>query len=436
MFPSIGQQAQELVLGWGFYGPLIGMVVMILLGVRIWVVIGLGSLAMLYFTEVLPLTLLGEALFDGVDSFALIAVPLFILTGDVLVRTGLSLKLLQVAEAAMGWQKAGSGTSTVLGCGFFACISGSDAADAAAISRITIGRLVEKGYPKGYACAMVAAGACTGILIPPSIAYIIIGLVLGISASTLFLAAAVPGVMILSSVMITNIIVNKFKGYEDSRIGFDFKHFAKTCYEGRWALLIPFIILGGIYSGIFTPTESAAVAVMTTIIIGFFQGTLTLKDFPHMLETSAKVNGVIVPIIAMSLPLAQTLASLQVPQFFVQSITDFTTNQYLIIFLMLVILMVAGCVMETTPNIVILSPLLLPLALEIGMHEIHFCIFMITALGIGFITPPLGLNLFVVSGVTGESVMSISRYAVTFVFTMLIVVLILAFVPALSLWLL
>lgn len=436
MFPSLGQQAQELVLGWGFYGPLIGMVVMILLGVRIWVVIGLGSMAMLYFTEVLPLTLLGEALFDGVDSFALIAVPLFILTGDVLVRTGLSLKLLEVAEATMGWQKAGSGTATVLGCGFFACISGSDAADAAAISRITIGRLVEKGYPKGYACAMVAAGACTGILIPPSIAYIIIGLVLGISASTLFLAAAIPGVMILSSVMITNIIVNKFKGYEDSRIGFDFKHFAKTCYEGRWALLIPFIILGGIYSGIFTPTESAAVAVMTTIIIGFFQGTLKLRDFPDMLETSAKVNGVIVPIIAMSLPLAQTLASLQVPQFFVQSITDFTTNQYLIVFLMLAILMVAGCVMETTPNIVILSPLLLPLALEIGMHEIHFCIFMITALGIGFITPPLGLNLFVVSGVTGESVMSISRYAITFVFTMLIVVLILAFVPALSLWLL
>ncbi|MBT8353777.1 MAG: TRAP transporter large permease subunit, partial [Desulfofustis sp.] len=136
------------------------------------------------------------------------------------------------------------------------------------------------------------------------------------------------------------------------------------------------------------------------------------------------------------LPLAQTLASLQVPQFFVQSITDYTTNQYLIVFLMLAILMVAGCVMETTPNIVILSPLLLPLALEIGMHEIHFCIFMITALGIGFITPPLGLNLFVVSGVTGVSVMEISRYAVTFVFTMLIVVLILAFVPALSLWLL
>jgi len=429
-------QTTQLSLGWDFYIPLIGMLVMILLAVRIWVVIGVGSLAMLLCTGVLPPTLLGEALFDGVDSFALIAVPLFILTGDVLVRTGLSNKLLDVAEATMGWQRAGTGTSTVLGCGFFACISGSDAADAAAISRITIGRLVEKGYPKGYACALVAAGACTGVLIPPSIAYIIIGLVLGISASTLFLAAAIPGVLILVSVMITNTLVNRFKNYEDSTIGFDFKHWMKTVWDGRFALSIPFIILGGIYSGIFTPTESAAIAVMTTITIGFFQGTLKLADFPEMLETSAKVNGVIIPIIAMSLPLAQTLASLQVPQFFVYTMTALTTNKVLIILIMLFILMVAGCVMETTPNIVILSPLLLPLATEIGMHEVHFCIFMITALGIGFITPPLGLNLFVVAGVTGASVMEISRYVVPFVAMMLVFVLLIAFIPSLSLWLL
>jgi len=429
-------QQTTMSLGWDFYLPLIGMVIMILMAVRIWVVIGLGSLVMLLTTEVLPPTLMGEALFEGIDSFALIAVPLFILTGDVLVRTGLSNKLLNVAEATMGWQRAGLGTSTVLGCGFFACISGSDAADAAAISRITIHRLVEKGYPKGYACALVAAGACTGILIPPSIAYIIIGLVLGISASTLFLAAAIPGVLILTSVMITNTIVNKFKLYENSNIGFDFKHWLRTVYDGRYALLIPFIILGGIYSGLFTPTESAAIAVMTTICIGFMQGTLRLADFPEMLETSAKVNGVIIPIIAMSHPLAQVLASLQIPQAFVLFMTSLTTSKVLIILIMLFILMVAGCVMETTPNIVILSPLLLPLALEIGMHEVHFCIFMITALGIGFITPPLGLNLFVVSGVTGTSVLEISRYALAFVAMMLVVVLIIAFVPAISMWLL
>ena len=428
-------QQQDIALGWGFFIPLILMLVLILLAVRIWVVVGLGALAMLYLTDVLPLTLLGEALFDGIDSFALIAVPLFILTGDVLVRSGLSTKLLDVAEATMGSRRSGLGTSTVLGCGFFACISGSDAADAAAISRITIDRLVDKGYPRPYACALVAAGACTGILIPPSISYIIIGLVLGISASTLFLAAAIPGVMILTSVMITNAILNRFKGYENSLGGFNLTYWLKTVYDGRFALLIPFIILGGIYTGIFTPTESAAVAALTTIVIGFWKKTLKLSDIPKILETSAKVSGVIVPIIAMSLPLAQTLASLQVPQAFVAFMTSLTTNPYLIILIMILILMIAGCVMETTPNIVILAPILLPLAQEIGMDEIHFCIFMVSALGIGFITPPLGLNLFVVSGVTQVPVMSISRYAVPYVLAMIVVVILLGYIPQFSLWL-
>jgi C4-dicarboxylate transporter, DctM subunit len=428
-------QQEEIILGWGFFIPLILMVVLILLAVRVWVVIGVGSFAMLLMTGVLPPTLLGEALFDGIDSFALIAVPLFILTGDILVRTGLSGKLLDVAEATMGATRSGLGTSTVLGCGFFACISGSDAADAAAIGRITIDRLTDKGYPKPYACALVASGACTGILIPPSISYIIIGLVLGISASTLFLAAAIPGVLILLSIMFANAMVNRVKGYENSTAGFNFQHWRKTVYAGRFALLIPVIILGGIYSGIFTPTESAAVAALTAIIIGFFQRTLKVSDIPKILETSAKVSGVIVPIIAMSLPLAQTLASLQVPQAFVSFMTSLTSNPYLIIIIMVAILMIAGCVMETTPNIVILAPLLLPLAQEIGMNEIHFCIFMVTALGIGFITPPLGLNLFVVSGVTQVPIISISRYVFPFVLTMLVIALMIGYIPWISLWL-
>ena len=295
---------------------------------------------------------------------------------------------------------------------------------------------MEKGYPKPYAAALVAAGSCTGILIPPSISYIIIGLILGISASTLFLAAAIPGVLILLSVMITNFLVNRVKGYEDSRGKFDVNHWLKTIYDGRYALLIPFIILGGIYSGVFTPTESASVAVIITLIIGFFQKKIRLSDVPKMLETSAKVSGVIVPIIAMSLPFAQTLAALEVPQYFVYTMTSITENPYLIMMLMVIILMIAGCVMETTPNIVILAPILMPLAQEIGMHEIHFCIFMITSLGIGFITPPLGLNLFVVSGVCGAPVLSISRHAVYYVFSMLFVVLMIMLIPAISLWLL
>lgn len=423
-------------LDWTFYLPVAFIVTFLIAGVNVWVVLGLGSILMLHLTEVLPLSLIGEAFFESVDSFALLAVPLFILTGDVLVRSGLSNKLLDVAEATMGFTKSGLGTSTVLGCGFFACISGSDAADAAAIGRITIDRLVGKGYPKPYACALVASGACTGILIPPSISYIIIGLTLGISASTLFLAAAIPGVMMLLTVMITNAVVNRAAGFEDNRTGFNFRFWLKTVYESKYALAVPFIILGGIYSGIFTPTESAAIAAAFTAAIGMVQGTIKVKDIPDMLETSAKLSGIIIPIIAMSHPLAQTLATLEVPQYFVDSITTVTENPAIIMLLMLSILMIAGCVMETTPNIVILSPLLLPLAQSIGMNELHFCIFMVTALGIGFITPPMGLNLFVVGSLTQTPIMAISRYAIPFVLAMLISVLLIGFIPEISLSLL
>lgn len=421
-------------LGWEIGGPLLVMVLLFALAVPIWVSLGFAAIGLLWVTEVLPLTLFGEALFSGIDAFALIAIPLFILTGDVLVRSGLSSKLLDVAEATMGSLRTGLGTSTILGCGFFACISGSDAAGAAAVGRITYSRLVERGYPRPYAAALVASGSCTGILIPPSIAYIIIGLVLGISASTLFLAAAVPGVMIMTVIMITNVVLNRRNGYENSQGRFLIRNWLRAVWNGKFALAIPIIILGGIYTGVFTPTEAAAIAVVTTIFIGLMEGTLKLSDFPKMLESSAKVNGVIVPIIAFALPLAQVLAALEVPQTFVQGITALTDSPTLIILMMLGIFILAGCVMETTPNIVILSPIMLPLAQDIGMNEIHFCIFMVTALGVGFITPPLGLNLFVLSGLTGESVLSIAGKAVPYVISMLMVVLLLAFIPALSLW--
>ena len=426
----------EITLDWGWElgGPLLLGLIMFGLGIPVWAVLGVISVLILQFSGALPLSLLGEALFDGIDAFALIAIPLFILTGDVLVRTGLSRKLLDIAEALAGGAKSGFGTATVIVCGFFACISGSDAAGAAGVGRMTIDRLVEQGYPKPYACALVAAGACTGILIPPSIAYIIIGLVLGISASTLFLAALIPGLLVMGAIMICNILMNRIHGYENSEHGFSLARIGKAVIDGRYALIVPVVILGGIYSGIFTPTEAAAVAVITTIIIGLIQKTITLSDFPKMLASSAKVNGVILPIIAFSLPLAQALAALEVPQGFVYMITEFTDNPTLIILLMIAILILAGCVMETTPNIVILAPIMLPLAQEIGMSEIQFCIMMITSLGVGFITPPLGLNLFVVSGLSGTPILSIARYAGTYVLAMLTIVFLLAFIPELSLW--
>ncbi len=428
-------QEQTIDLGFEFYGPVIVFVVLVALAVPVWAAIGAASVAMLLISGALPLSLVGESLFHGIDHFALTAVPLFILTGDVLVRTGLSRKFLDVAEALTQFAKGGFGSATVLVCGMFAAISGSDAAGAAAVGRMTIDRLVESGYPRPYACALVAAGACTGILIPPSIAYIIIGLVLGISASTLFLAAVIPGIAILISILITNIVMNRLYGWEGGG-NISMAEYVSNLWtalrSGWYAFIVPGIIFYGIFSGRLTPTEAGATAVVVTIIIGFILGTLKLSDFPAMLVSSAKVNGIILPIIAFSLPLAQALAILGVPQGFVSAATSVSDQPWVLILMMILILIAAGCVMETTPNIVILAPILKPLADNVGMNEIQFCIMMITALGVGFITPPLGLNLFVVAGLTGESILKIAYRAVPFVFFMLIVTLLIAYVPWIS----
>lgn len=426
----------SVVWGWDIAGPLILIVVLLGLGIPMWVSMGIGAVLLLALTGTLPVALIGESLFEGMDAFALIAVPLFILTGDALVRTGLSNRLLDIAAATTGGVRSGFGSATVLGCGFFSCISGSDAAGCAAVGRMTVSRLVEAGYPKSYASALVASGACTGILIPPSIAYIVIGLVLGVPTATLFTAAVIPGVMILGTIMLTNSAINRLNGYENSVQKFDFKVWVRAVWDGRFAILVPTIILGGIYSGIFTPTEAAAIAVVTTLFIGFYLGTLSPGDVPAMLISSAKVNGVILPTVALSLPLAEAIGAIGIPQAIIEGMLALTDSRVIIILLMMVIFIVAGCVMEAVPNIVLIAPVLFPLAREIGMDDIHFCIMMVTSLGIGFVTPPIGLNLFVITGITGEPIMKVAAYAAPFVLAMLCVAFVLAYVPWFSLVLL
>ena len=214
---------------------------------------------------------------------------------------------------------------------------------------------------------------------------------------------------------------------------FSLSRWLAVVWDARYALLVPFIILGGIYSGIFTPTEAAAVAVVTTIAIGFMIGSLKLPDIPPMLSSSAKVNGVILPTVALSLPLAEALGALNVPQYAIEQLLQLTDSTVVLIALMLAVFIIAGCVMEAVPNIVLIAPVLFPLAREIGMEDAHFCVMMVTALGIGFITPPIGLNLFVITGITGEPILKVARYALPFVFSMLLAAIALAYVPWFSL---
>lgn len=408
------------------------MIVFMLLGVPVIAWLGIGTLMLIQTTGVLPFAIVGATVFSGLNSFPLIAVPLFILTGDALAGTGLSDKLLKFAEAVFAGFRSALGTATLFGCGLFAAISGSNASAAAAVGRMTINYLDDTGYDRAYASALIASGASTGILIPPSISYIIAGVALGVSASTLFLAALIPGILVLTGLILTNILVNNHRNYEKATGHPDPKEIGEATWEAKFALLIPFLILGGIYSGIFTPSEAASVAVLLTIFIGIAIGTLPLADFPSMFERSALVNGVISPIIAIAILFSQILSALQLPQQIVALLTSFTTNFYLIVIIMLIIFIFAGAVMETTPNILILGPLLLPVAQQVGMSPIHFIVFMISALGIGFMTPPIGLNLYVMSGISGEPVTKIAKEAVPFIIMMMFIVLAIGAIPTIS----
>jgi tripartite ATP-independent transporter DctM subunit len=224
------------------------------------------------------------------------------------------------------------------------------------------------------------------------------------------------------------------RGYENTGGRFSLARWLTALNGAKWALAIPVIILGGIYSGVFTPTESAAVAVTVALTIGMLQKRVTLADFPAMLGTSARVCGVILPIIAVALLFSQALTVVDVPQQFVAWVMSFGTGRTAVIILMLVIWIVAGMFMETGPCIVILGPLLWPLAQKVGMDQIHFSVFMITTLGLGFITPPFGLNLFVMSGLTRTPLAAIARQSVPFVTAMILVSVIIGFVPEISLW--
>lgn len=412
--------------------PILVRLVLLVLGVPVLFSIGVGVIVLLELTETFELVFFSNNLYSGLDQFALIAIPLFILTGDAIVETGTSAKLLDFADSVVGGFRSGVGSATVLGCGLFASISGSNAADAAAIGRISHESLKRYGYPGDYAAALIASGATTGILIPPSVAYIIIGVTLGISASKLFLAAAIPGALILLGILSTNVYLNRKNDYENGHGFAKPGEIAAAAWEAKEGLVIPVIILGGIYSGVFTPTESAAVAVAVAVCIGVIQGTLNLGDYQRLFEQSAVVNGTISPIIAVALALSQSLNAVGLPDLIVSLFADTTSSFYVAVLMMFVVFIVAGAVMETTPNILLLAPLLFPVSQEIGMDPVHFAVFLNSALGVGFITPPFGMNLYVMSSVMDESVLPIAKKAVPFLATLMVLVLLIGFVPQIS----
>jgi len=412
---------------------------MFFLGAPVFISIGFGSMLILVLTEsthLLPN--LGQCSFEGLNAFTFLAIPLYILTGDIVSRTGVTDALLDLASSLLGGIRGGLSATVILACGFFAAISGSVASDAAVFARMTIPELEKRGYPRAYGAALVAAGGATAVLIPPSVGYILIGYVLKLSVADLFLATIFPGILVVVIMVIINFIYVNMKGFEDiaDRQKFSVKEVFINLWRAKVGLLFPFIILGGIYSGVFTPTEAGAIAVAVGLIHGIFSKQIALTDYLELIRSSALVCGVIMPIMAIAYFMGQTLTYFETQKILLNAILSVTESPAMIMILMFFILLVFGMFIDLVPNILILGPLLLPVAVEIGMDPHHFSIWFMFTLAFGFITPPYGFNLFVVGGITGEPILSIARRETPFLLAFLVTNIIIAAWPGLSLWIL
>lgn len=412
------------------------MLVHLAIGLPLFVVLGLGSLAMIVSLGVYSPAIIGEVPFTALDSWALLAMPLFILTGDIISTGRLAGQLVKLGQALAGWMTGGLGMATIFGCFFMSGTSGSNSADTAAIGKIMIGPMVEHGYRKAYASALAAAGGCLGIIVPPSLIFIIYGVVTSTSVGDLFLGGVFTGLLMAFSMCIANYFVCRFTrwGARD-RTPFAFSALVKATWEARYGLGAPAVILGGIYTGAFTPTEAAAVAVAYCMLVEvFLTRGLTWRDAPQLLVRSGLITGIIGPIIAFSVLFSEVLSVLRLPDRMGEFMLSLATNDVAVILMILLLLLIIGCFLETIAAIIIMMPILLPVALQLGFDRVHFGVFVVCALTIGFITPPVGINLFAASAISGVPYLKIAAYAWPLCLSLVIAVVVIAFIPGLTLW--
>jgi C4-dicarboxylate transporter DctM subunit len=334
----------------------------------------------------------------------------------------------------VGNKTGGIAMATIITCMFFAAISGSGPATVAAIGGIMIPAMVQKGYDKRFATAVVAAAGSIGVIIPPSIPMVIYGVSGSVSIGDMFIAGIIPGIMVGIGLMIYSYIHSKKMGYTGTDQATTIKGVLTALWEAKWALLIPVVILGGIYGGIFTPTEAAVVAVVFGLIVSVFvYKELKFKDLPQIFVDSALTTATVLVIVGAATAFGRLLTIEQIPNQIAQAMMSISSEPLIIMLLITLLLLIVGCFMDTIAAIIILTPILLPVALQIGYDPIHFGIIMIVNLSIGFITPPLGVNLFVGAGISGLSLEQLSKAIVPFFFAMLITLLIIIIAPQLSL---
>lgn len=383
-----------------------------------------------------------RAMFGGLDSFPLLAVPMFVLSGIIMAKGGISRKIFDVFAYFFGRFTAGMPCAVIVTCLFYGAISGSAPATVAAVGSMTAPILIGLGYDKTFTTSVVAVAGGLGVIIPPSIPFIMYGMASGASVSDLFLAGIIPGLVIAALLMGYAVCYCKQNGEDRVRIEAEIgklheKGFGRVFKDSFWALLSPIIVLGCIYSGITSPTEAAVISVYYALIVSLFiYKEIKFRELWGILVEAIKTFTPILFILAASTAFSRVLTLMQVPQEVSSFILGNFSNKIIILLVINAFLLLVGMVMDTTPAILILTPILLPIAQGIGMNPIQFGVIMVVNLAIGFVTPPIGVNLFVASALTDVPVMEIARKALPMIGLFLIALLIFTFVPAFSLALL
>jgi C4-dicarboxylate transporter DctM subunit len=383
----------------------------------------------------LPITFLIQVLFEALNSFPLIAIPLFILAGGIMERGGLSQRIVDIFMPLIGRSYGGLAIVTILACMFFAAISGSGPPTVAAIGSIMIPSMLRQGYSATFSGGVTASGGTLGILIPPSVPMIIYGVSSETSIPRLFAAGIVPGIAVGLMLTVTAYLLARRAGYRSADSQVDFGAFLVALRKGIWALLAPIIILGGIYASIFTPTESAVVAVVYGLLVSIF--VYREMSFEKLKETflfCATISGSVLVIIATATIFGQILTLQNIPQDLAAWISNLSDNKYVILFVICALLIFIGMWMDTIAQIILLTPVLLPVVMTLGVDPVHFGIIFVLCCEIGFLTPPLGVNLFVAMRLTGCSIESLSRSAVPYVLVLILAIAVMIFFPAITLW--
>ncbi len=408
----------------------IAVSILFFLGVPIFLIIGLWVVGI---SLVIDFTLanVGVTLYEGLNFYGLLALPLFILTGDLINAAGIAKRLSDFAYSVLGWLRGGLAMSSLGACGLFAAISGSNSATTATIGSIMHPEMTKGGYDKHFAAATIASGGTVGIIIPPSIIFIVYGFLMNLSISDLFVGGLLPGILMVIAMQIACFLVCRKKGW-GNLIPFNPKNILVKGGEAYLGFLAIIIVIYGIYGGVFSPTEAAGVTAGFCLLSGLFiTKGITIKAIPDVLLRSGQITGLLAPLIAVSVVMQQILSLLGAKDYITETIGSLG-GYYPVLLACMLLVFITGTFLESLPDTIILAPILAPIAANIGIDPIHFAVIFLVGDAIGFITPPYGLNLYVASGITGIPYFKIVRHTWPYFVALMLAWFIIAFWPPLT----